>query len=276
MEDLALSVAWFEADIKGEYWQITVLCAEAPPEEEIARRLALLAELTGIDVPDYTLEAVQQQDWLAATARDFPPMQVGKFFVYGSHIEEKMPMGTHPIQVDAGQAFGSGEHATTQGCLQAIEARARYSAPARVLDLGCGSAILGMAAARCWRKAWVIASDIDKVAVRVATQNVKRNWLHTQVRLVESNGLQALALQRAAPYDVIIANILARPLQSLAPAIVAALSVRGYVILSGLLTTQEQAVLHRYRLQGLRLAKRVRIDGWSTLILEKPCTYRKN
>ncbi len=265
-EDMALSVAAFEVDEARALWKLTVLMAEAPEPEDIARRLALM----GVDVP-YRLEPRVQKDWVAALAQEFPPLTVGRFFVHGGHIQGKAPPGAIALQIEAGAAFGSGEHATTSGCLRALlEVRRRERRPLRVLDMGTGSGILAIAAAKLLPASQVMAVDVDVVSVRVAAENARINRV-PRVRVAQANGYHGKEIvSRAGGYDMILANILARPLCRMAPYAARALAPKGMLILSGLLTEQERMVLHAHRLQGLILARRFQDNGWSTLLMVKP------
>ena len=158
------------------------------------------------------------QDWLAASAMQQEPVQVGRFFIHGPKDRDRLPAGALPIEVEAGLAFGLGEHATTQACLEAIDRIARVHRFRRVLDLGCGSGILAMGAARCW-PARLVAADYDPVAVRVARENFALNGLAGRITTVVSDGTRHSLIRRRAPYDLVLANILADPLIELAPAL---------------------------------------------------------
>jgi ribosomal protein L11 methyltransferase len=264
--DLALAVSGFETDEKNEIWTIDVLCADKPDEAEFMRRLSVIAKLHGFSAPSPRVEQVVQQDWLAAVARDFPPLSVGRFYVHGAHVVKPPPYGMIAIQVDAGAAFGSGEHGTTRTCLEALEWLARRHSFSRVLDLGCGSGILAIAAAKLWH-AEVLAADIDSVAVRVSAENVRINRVSAQVKSVVSDGYASGEIKRRQPFDLIIANILARPLVSLAADLARALAPGGVAVLSGLLVDQETMVRSAHQLQGLRLHKRFVHQGWCTLVI---------
>lgn len=266
--DIALAVSAFETDEANRIWTFDLLFGEEPDMAEVTRRLLLLAGLHKVDVPKPEVEKMEQVDWLAAVARSFPPLSIGRFYVYGSHVEEKPPAGAIGIQVDAGAAFGSGEHGTTSCCLKALEWLAKSKSPRSVLDMGTGSGILAIAAAKLW-KVPVIAVDLDPVAVRVTQENVRINQEQMLVRASVSDGYSGEAVKKNAPYDIIVANILARPLIEFAPQLAKNLSGNGYAVLSGLLTSQEQQVLGAHVMQGMKLEKRF-VDGeWCTLVLHK-------
>jgi ribosomal protein L11 methyltransferase len=228
----------------------------------------LLAGVLGAVPEDLLVELVAEADWLAAAAAAQTPVQVGRFYVHPPHAADARPPGSVGIELEAGLAFGSGEHATTQACLLAIDRLARRHRFRRVLDLGCGSGILAMAAARCW-PARVLASDNDPVAVRVAAENVARNGLADRVRLVLAEGLDHPATGRAAPFDLVLANILADPLIELAPALSRHLAPGGWAVLSGLLDRQAGAVRAACRRAGLRAVDEIGDGPWRALLLRR-------
>lgn len=264
--DLVLSIASFEADDAGRWWRLDLLFGAPPEMDELRRRLIIIAAMHSIPVPELICEMVEPQDWLAQVARDFPPISIGRFYVHGAHVKETPPSGSLPIQVEAGAAFGSGEHGTTRGCLEALQWLSQRRRFTNVLDMGCGSGILAIGAARLWR-APVLAADIDEVAVRVTAENVRINRVASQVSAMVSDGYASAAVIRRAPYDLIVANILARPLMALAHDLRQNLAAGGAAVLSGLLTHQETMVLAAHRMQGLSLRKRFVHGEWCALVI---------
>jgi ribosomal protein L11 methyltransferase len=260
-EDVAVSVSAFEVDEAKGVWKLTVLYGEAPDTKDVERRLALMGA-----VPPYAIEPREPKDWVASIAQDFPPLRVGRFFVHGSHITDAPPVGSLPLQIEAGAAFGSGEHGTTSTCLQALAWLAQRREMRKVLDMGTGSGILAIAAAKLWN-AEILAVDLDPVAVRVAAQNVVINQAQGSIRCAVSNGYKSAHVKRFGTCDLIIANILARPLISFAPYLAKSLAAGGYCVLSGLLENQARMVLSAHRSQGLRLEKSFYSAGWCTLVL---------
>jgi ribosomal protein L11 methyltransferase len=207
-------------------------------------------------------------DWIKLSQEGLPPVRAGRFFVYGAHDAGVVPPGVIAIRIEAGMAFGTGHHETTSLCLAAMSDLAKQRRFANVLDLGCGTGLLAIGAAKLWRRR-LVASDIDPVAVEITRQNAAANGEATRVRAGIADGLAHPALSAHAPYDLIIANILAEPLTRLAPEIARALARGGVVILSGLLHWQENLVASFYRPQGLVLRETRRDGPWSALVLER-------
>lgn len=261
----------------GDQWQIDILQAEEPEEASVTAQLALIATTVGVPTPAAIIAAVPNTDWVAATLFSFAPMAIGRFWVHGSHDGGSTPPGKMSVRVDAATAFGTGEHATTRGCLLALDRlgkrtgtrrRIAMASPTAVLDVGCGTGILALAAARLWSSR-VLASDIDPEAVRVAHRTVQANGLASQVRVVVATGVGSRAIAQSGPYAVITANILARPLCHLARDMAALLAPGGRIILSGLLATQIPMVLNAYRVQHLVLEQTIVIGEWATLVVQR-------
>jgi ribosomal protein L11 methyltransferase len=224
----------------------------------------LLAKLAGRTV---AIEPLPDQDWIRLSQEGLPPVRAGRFFVYGAHDAGTVPPGVIALRIEAGMAFGTGHHETTALCLSAISTLAKRRRFRNVLDLGCGTGLLAIGAAKLWRER-VTASDIDPDAVAITRTNARANGEAPYIQAVPADGLASPILAHTAPYDLIIANILAGPLTRLAPGIAHAMAPRGMAILSGLLRWQENLVLSFYRPHGLIL-RAVRRDGpWSALVLE--------
>ena len=268
LDDDALSVAAFEDGEDGTLWRLELLHPAEPDRDALAARLAPLAERAGLARIDISVLPVAATDWLARTAESFPARPIGRFWVHGSHIEGPAPEGTLPIELDAGLAFGSGEHASTEGCLLALERLARRRRFRRILDLGCGSGILAIAAARLWT-ARVIAADIDPVAVAVARANAERNGVGHRIRGLASDGYGNPLVRAGGPYQLIVANILADPLCALARATARHLAPGGALVLSGLLDRQAPRVLEAHRRHHLALQARIDVTIWTTLVLRR-------
>ena len=226
----------------------------------------LLSALAGQSV---SVEPLPDQDWIRLSQLGLAPVRAGRFFLYGAHDAGRVPDGVIPIRIEAGLAFGTGHHETTTLCLEAITLLGRTRRPKRILDLGCGTGVLAIACAKVWGRQ-VLASDIDPVAVQVARDNARMNDEGALVRAIWADGLTSPAIRQSAPYDLIVANILAGPLRQLAPAVCAALAPRGAVVLCGLLRDQELQAEDRYRAQGLVHRKALRKGPWSALVLVRP------
>ncbi len=238
---------------------VEALYAEMPDGEFLSR-------LAGRDVH---VALLPDTDWIKLSQEGLPPVRAGRFFVYGAHDAGVVPHGVIPMRIEAGMAFGTGHHETTALCLGVLSDLAKTRRFANVLDLGCGTGLLAIGAAKLWRQP-VLASDIDVVAVEVTRENARANGEAPLVRALTADGLVHPSIAAAAPFDLIIANILASPLTRLAPQIARALAPGGIAVLSGLLTWQENMVASFYRPQGL-IQRATRRDGaWSALVLERP------
>src|SRR5580698_9043423 len=229
-----------------------------------APNAAYLSRIAGRTI---TVEPLPDQDWIKLSQEGLPPVRAGRFFVYGAHDAGQVPHGVIPMRIEAGMAFGTGHHETTALCLAVLSDLATRQRFDHVLDLGCGTGLLAIGAAKLWKRP-VLASDIDPVAIEVARDNAVANDSGPLVRAVVADGLANPVLSRAAPYDLLIANILASPLTRLAPDIVRVLAPGAMLVLSGLLTNQEKLVTSFYR--DLRFLGVRRMGPWSALVLEKP------
>jgi ribosomal protein L11 methyltransferase len=230
---------------------------DTPPDAQLLTRL-VGQSVTAAPLPD--------RDWIRHSQLGLPPVRAGRFFLYGAHDEGRVPMGPIAIRIEAGLAFGTGHHETTALCLRAISDGARIRKARSALDLGCGTGVLAIAAAKLMRVP-VLATDIDAIAVEVARGNARANAIAPMIRFAVANGLDHPAIRRNMPFDLVMANILARPLTRLAPAIARALAPGGTAILSGLLRDQENSVLGFYRALGLTLRQTLRDGPWSALVL---------
>ncbi|CUH50204.1 50S ribosomal protein L11 methyltransferase [Ruegeria atlantica] len=256
-------VGVFEVEDGSGLWEVGGYFTETPDETA----LAVLA--AAFEAKPFVVSELPDTDWVAHVRRELAPVEAGRFFVYGSHDADKLPAGRIPLLIEAAMAFGTGHHGTTLGCLKALDHLLSQGFTAtKVADIGCGTAVLAMAAARVW-EGEIIASDIDEVAVDVAEANLKANGMAGKVRCVQAAGFDHPDLGGFAPYDLIFANILKGPLVALAPEIAANLRVGGYAILSGILNEQADDVVSVYLQNGFNLEKNDQIGEWTTLILSK-------
>lgn len=261
-----LAISAFELTPGGD-WTLEGYALAAPDRGDVQARMALAAAAYHVPEPRVEVTRIPPTDWLAETRQAFPPLRLGRFFIHGTHVDRRArPAATIPLLVDAATAFGTGEHPSTAGCLTALELLARRLSPRRALDMGCGSGILSLAMAKLWH-CQVLAADIEPEAVRVARFNIHRNGVAGTVRAVHSDGYRKAAIAEAGPFDLIAANILARPLSAMAPDLGRHLAPGGVAVLSGLLRPQEPMVLAAHRNAGLKLVDRIRVGAWSTLIV---------
>ncbi|MEH0197836.1 50S ribosomal protein L11 methyltransferase [Caulobacter sp. CCNWLY153] len=228
---------------------------------------AALLELLGGYPLKVEREALADADWLAMALSGLPPVRAGRFFVYGMHDRGRLPASTVNLRIEAGAAFGTGHHGTTVGCLQAYDRLIKARKFNKVLDVGAGTGLLAIAAARTGSKL-AVGTDIDKPSVRISKENAKVNMANA--RFVHASGLSNKLVAENAPYDLVFANILARPLISLAQDIKRALVPGGTVILSGLLRTQERMVKAAYLSRGFKVVSCIHRDAWATLVLQRP------
>jgi ribosomal protein L11 methyltransferase len=273
LDEVAGAVAAFETreaeGVVAAVWRVEAYPRAPVLDAALEVCLALAAAAASGRLVHIVEERLPERDWLAENRRAFPPLRIGRFLVHGSHWpgpgDAARPAGVIAIEIDAATAFGTGEHPSTRGCLMALDSLARRRRFARPLDIGTGSGILAIAAAKRLRRP-VLASDVDCASVRVAAHHVRRNGLLGRVRVVCAPGYRSRALGRAR-YDLIFANILARPLALMARDLARAIRPGGIAVLAGLLERQEAQVLAAHRAQGLALERRRVIDGWSTLIM---------
>ena len=253
----------FEVEDGSGLWEVGGYFTEHPDETA----LSLLA--TAMGAKSFAVSELPETDWVAHVRRELAPVEAGRFFVYGSHDADKVPADCEPLLIEAAMAFGTGHHGTTLGCLRALDRLSESGFQGEnVADIGCGTAVLGMAAARIWPNP-VMVSDIDEVAVDVANANVEANNLVGRIIAVEAAGFDHPELLAKAPYDLVFANILKGPLIALAPDMATNLADEGYAVLSGILNEQADDVISVYAQNGVNLVHREEIVEWTTLTLQK-------
>ncbi|PWK59379.1 50S ribosomal protein L11 methyltransferase [Roseicyclus mahoneyensis] len=263
LEPAPSGVGVFEMEDGSGLWEVGGYFLELP--DDIALTILAVAH----EAKPFTVSEVPETDWVAHVRRELHPVEAGRFFVYGSHDADKLPEGRVGLLIEAAMAFGTGHHGTTQGCLEAMDKLLTDGVrPVCVADIGCGTAVLAIAAAKVLDGV-VIASDIDPVAVDVAVANAVANGVGGRIACVEAAGFEHPLLAKKAPYDLVFANILKGPLIDLAPSAAAHVGAGGHIILSGILNPQAEAVLAAYQVAGFTFEDRRIIGDWTTLTLRR-------
>jgi ribosomal protein L11 methyltransferase len=246
-------------------WTVDVYFEEQPDEAALAR---VLAAVLGADAGPFVVADLPDEDWVAKSLEGLKPVRAGRFLVHGSHDRDKIQPGDIAIEIEAAEAFGTGHHGTTAGCLEEIDRLGQLHDYKSILDLGTGTGVLAIAIAKAWQKP-VLATDIDPIATRVTAENAALNGVAELIDAATAEGFGNPVLADRAPYDLIVANILAGPLITLAPEVAAHLAPKGTVVLSGLLTAQGPSVAAAYEAEGLKLTRTGEQEGWLTLTLER-------
>lgn len=255
----------FESEDKSA-WAIKLILTEEP-SMATKEQIFLVTDNFGLERPEITEVKLPEKDWLAENRKAFPAMEIAGFYIHGSHLPGPTDDVLIPIQVDASLAFGTGEHATTRGCLEMIAGLKQPAPGASILDLGCGTAILAIAMAKLWDRE-ILASDIDEDSVLMARQNCLDNGVSDLVHTFHSDGFKNPIFAEKAPFALIVANILAQPLCDLAPEMKRHIASDGQLILSGLLVEQKNLVQSTYEANGFKLSAEKIIGEWATLLLE--------
>ena len=256
-------VGVFEVEDGSGLWEVGGYFVETPDKAA----LAVLA--AAFEAKPFVVSELPETDWVAKVKRELAPVEAGRFFVYGSHDADKVPAGSEPLLIEAAMAFGTGHHGTTLGCLSALDKLVSDGVTVNsTIDVGCGTAVLAMGAARIWDHQ-VLASDIDAVAVEVAEANVRANGLDGRVLCLKATGTDHPDIKGRVPFDLVFANILKGPLIAMAPDLAAITSDNGHAILSGLLNEQADEVAAVYQKNGYNLIDHQVIGDWSTLLLRK-------
>ncbi|MDC3333187.1 50S ribosomal protein L11 methyltransferase [Amylibacter sp.] len=253
----------FEIEDGSGLYEVGAYFIDAPNEIE------LLILSTAYSAKPFVVSEVPDKDWVAEVRRELAPVEAGDFFVYGSHDSAKVPANCKPLLIEAAMAFGTGHHGTTKGCLTALDNLFKSGfIGTNVVDIGCGTAVLAMGAALCW-PGKVLASDIDEIATETSKANAHANGLGDRIKIITCAGFDHPDLNASAPYDLILANILKGPLVALAPDMSKNSILGGYIILSGLLNTQADAVIDAYSDESFELVDHIKITEWSILTLRK-------
>lgn len=266
-ETTCTSVSFLRLDESGALWSVEGILRDPVRRPALDTALALAAASAGIAPPEVAAGEVEAEGWLARTRQAFPPQPIGRrFLIRGTHDADATMPGRIALTIDAGLAFGSGEHATTRGCLLALEGLRRCGP---VADIGTGSGVLALAAAALWRVA-AVGVELDPWAARVAGENARLNRLHRLVHLVHGDGWHVPAIRRHAPYALAFANIFARPLSAMATRTARNLRCGGRAVLSGFHPAQARMVLAAHRRAGMVLERQIVVRGWTTLVLRRP------
>ncbi|MBB2964027.1 50S ribosomal protein L11 methyltransferase [Methylobacterium sp. R2-1] len=263
-DPMETAVAAFEVEETGA-WRLEAYFSEEPDAEMIRE---LLRPVVGAQADEAAFETIDQQDWVRASLEGLKPVRAGRFLVHGGHDRHQVRANDLAIEIEAALAFGTGHHGTTLGCLRALVAELKRRRPAHVLDVGTGTGILGFAAAKALHTP-VIAGDLDPEAVATARGNARLNGLGPYMRFYHAPGVRHALANRPRGFDVVFANILARPLKRLAPSLTAVVADDGVLILSGLIERDVPGVLSTYRHRGFHLARSGVIEGWATLVLRR-------
>src|SRR5215218_3518236 len=258
------AVAAFETEHGGP-WLLEAYFAREPDESAIRE---LVRPVVGTEADRAVFSALEEQDWVKASLDGLDPVRAGRILVHGAHDRDRVRPNDLAIEIEAALAFGTGHHGTTRGCLLAFVDELKRGRPQRVLDVGAGTGILGFAAAKILKRP-VVAGDIDSEAVRVARENARLNGIGSQMKLYVGPGVRSPLADRPGRFDLVFANILAKPLRLLAPDLARVAAPHGTLILSGLLARDVPGVLSAYAAQGWRLSRRYDLEGWAALVLKR-------
>ncbi|MBH68743.1 MAG: 50S ribosomal protein L11 methyltransferase [Rhodospirillaceae bacterium] len=248
-------------------WEIHGLIDGLPNVDDIKKTLSDFSNQLGCRPLEYDFRELPARDWVAENRLSFPKIRYGRFTIHGSHNRPLAPNSALNLELEAGRAFGSGTHASTEGCLRALLHLDQFFKPKKILDIGCGSGVLSIAAARLWRNTAIVALDIDSDAVKTTQENAKLNRVAQRIYCYRSEGFPMKEPAGSKKFDIITANILAGPLIQMAPKTGRWLRVGGFVVLSGLLSSQEREVLGVYNSLGFNAFARRQISDWTTLVL---------
>ncbi|MBV6632908.1 MAG: 50S ribosomal protein L11 methyltransferase [Alphaproteobacteria bacterium] len=259
--------AQMEFEVREDVWAAKGYAAEKPDQAGIEAMASVIAAGLNLPSPSVSVERLPPTDWVAHVYEGFKPIQLGRFFIHGSH-HDAPPLNSWSLKIDAATAFGTGDHGSTSGCLLAFDQLVKMRSFPNVLDVGTGTGVLAMAAIRAGSTR-AVAVDIDPQAVAVATQNVRDNGLQAKVRTGQADGTNSNLVRAGLPYDLVFANILAGPLEALSYDLTATMAPGAPLILAGLLNRQAPRIIAAYRRQGLVLIGRIQRGIWTTLVFQR-------
>ncbi|MFN7038056.1 MAG: 50S ribosomal protein L11 methyltransferase [Alphaproteobacteria bacterium] len=272
-EHMSETISSFEYDASPNYesapqdkWMLEIYFDHEPERLVIKLILQEIAASLNTLSPEFSIEKLEDQDWVSKVQEAFKAFAVGKFFIYSSFYKNSLPTNKHLLLIDPGRAFGTGEHETTTGCLMALSELSKKYKFYNMLDMGCGTGVLAIAMAKLWKNR-ILALDIDSEAVKITNENIKRNMSSEYIYASVSNGYSSKKIKQYGKFDLITANILAKPLIKFAPDLKNSLAEGGIAVLSGLLSYQEKSVIKAHIAQKLTVVKIIRRNNWSTIIL---------
>lgn len=259
-----VAVAAFEQP--GGRWDVTLYFSQEPDHDAVRD---LIAQTAGNEVAStLSFDAIAAKDWVKSSLEGLVPVPAGRFVVHGSHDRARVPPNKLGIEIEAALAFGTGHHGTTRGCLILLDRVLCECTPKRILDLGSGTGVLAIAAAKALRRP-ILASDIDPRSTMVARDNARLNGVGNWVEAICATGFASPRFAERGPFGLVLANILANPLRRLATPMTRHLAPKAYIILSGLLPHQADSVIAAYRANGVRLVRRLQLDGWTSLLMRR-------
>lgn len=268
LESISESASCFENQ-STKLWTVQLYTRQKPANDKIEEKLSIISKAFSIDKPIFTVDKVPDTNWVAESQKNFQPIDIGRFYIFPSWHEQSAKAEKISIEIDPEMAFGTGEHNTTKGCLQAIEKLGMEHSFVNCLDMGCGSGILAIATAKIWPKANVIAVDIDEIAVETTIKNIKQNKVTKQIKAACNDGYNSKLVIDNSPYDFIVSNILARPLIEYAEDLSKNLQNGGFAVLSGFYEADSPKVFKAFKKLGFRKINETVSDGWSTLTLSR-------
>ena len=253
---------------KSNLSRVEALAIKRPDPAAVVSAIALATKLSGVPEPEIFISSLPLVDWLEQNQRSFKPLVVGRFFIHASHFSEKPPYGSNTLTINAGQAFGTGAHGSTLGCLLALDQLSYKLPKGKILDLGCGTGILALSIARRWQRR-VFAADIDPQALAVTKMNARLNCLSHFVKPILTNGFKNSTIRENGPYGLIVANILARPLVKMQRDVKYAIKPGGKLILSGFTRNHRNWIRSAYQARYFRLIRTINSEDWTTLVLTR-------